>query len=399
MDNVLPTRILYLSYDGLTDPLGQSQILPYILGLTKKGFSFVIISFEKEEVLQKNQDAISAICRANNISWIICKYHKNPPIISTLFDLWTLWRKVKETFGTRSFQIVHCRSYITSLIGLRAKNRWGAKFIFDMRGFWADERVEGRLWNLKNPLYRLVYDFFKKKEKQFIIEADHIVSLTHNAKYEIESWGIASVPITVIPTCVDLDLFDSDKIKKEDQTHLRTKLGISEDSFVLLYLGSWGTWYHTEKMLDFFGELRKRKLTAKFLIVTTDTVDLEKRQFKSDVIVASSSRKNVPLYISISDASICFLKESFSKKASSATKMGEIMAMNVPVIANKGWGDIDHMANEAPVLLAELDNYGSFLNDTTFSKVNDLRVFCETNLSLAMSIERYCKIYAELENN
>jgi len=25
-------RVLYLSYDGLTDPLGQSQILPYVKG-------------------------------------------------------------------------------------------------------------------------------------------------------------------------------------------------------------------------------------------------------------------------------------------------------------------------------------------------------------------------------
>ena len=27
--------ILYLTYDGITDPLGQSQILPYLFGLSK----------------------------------------------------------------------------------------------------------------------------------------------------------------------------------------------------------------------------------------------------------------------------------------------------------------------------------------------------------------------------
>ena len=40
-------NILYLSYDGMTDPLGQSQVLPYLIGLTKEGFTFHIISFEK----------------------------------------------------------------------------------------------------------------------------------------------------------------------------------------------------------------------------------------------------------------------------------------------------------------------------------------------------------------
>ena len=36
-----------------------------------------------------------------------------------------------------------------------------------MRGFWPDERVEGGLWNLQNPLYKLVYNYFKKKKETF----------------------------------------------------------------------------------------------------------------------------------------------------------------------------------------------------------------------------------------
>ena len=39
-------KTLYLSYDGLTDPLGQSQVLPYIMGLGDKGFRFAIITFK-----------------------------------------------------------------------------------------------------------------------------------------------------------------------------------------------------------------------------------------------------------------------------------------------------------------------------------------------------------------
>ena len=39
---------LFLSYDGLTDGLGRSQVLPYILGLEELGHVFTIISFEKK---------------------------------------------------------------------------------------------------------------------------------------------------------------------------------------------------------------------------------------------------------------------------------------------------------------------------------------------------------------
>ncbi len=31
------TKVLYLSYDGMTDPLGQSQVIPYLVGLSKRG--------------------------------------------------------------------------------------------------------------------------------------------------------------------------------------------------------------------------------------------------------------------------------------------------------------------------------------------------------------------------
>lgn len=383
--------VLYLSYDGLTDPLGQSQVLPYIKGLSEKEYRFTIISFEKQEKFEKLKKEISNVCEQHSIKWIPLPYHKNPPVLSTLFDIWKLWQIVKREYQTNPFQIIHCRSYITSLVGLRAKQKWNVKFIFDIRGFWADERVEGGLWNLKNPLYKMVYRFFKKKEKQFLIEADHIVSLTHNAKNEIESWNIKNAPITVIPTCVDLDLFNPDKIKKEDQARLRSKLGIQENDFVLLYLGSWGTWYLTQEMLDFFSALKKEKENAKFLIVSADEINLENYIHKKDVIITTAARSQVPLYISLVQASVCFVKTTFSKKASSATKMGEIMAMNVPVVTNRGWGDVDIMIeNHRGVFDKTTLKFDDFIN-----KINMRNSFVES-LSLEMGIVKYEQVYSGL---
>lgn len=40
-------QVLYISYDGMTDPLGQSQVLPYLVGLSKEGFQFTLVSCEK----------------------------------------------------------------------------------------------------------------------------------------------------------------------------------------------------------------------------------------------------------------------------------------------------------------------------------------------------------------
>lgn len=394
-------RVLYLSYDGLTDPLGESQILPYLIGLSQKGYQITIISFEKPDRFKIRKSEIEGACAKAQIRWVPLQYHKYPLVLSTLYDIYTLKRRATQLFYSNQYSIIHCRSYITSLVGLTLKRKFAAKFIFDMRGFWADERVEGGLWNLKNPIFRMVYSFFKKKEKQFLEEANQVVSLTNNAKEEIESWGINNAQITVIPTCVDLDLFDPAKIKKEQREALRVQLGIKPGDFILLYLGSWGTWYLTKEMLDFFLELKKQKPEAKFLIVTQDEINLSDYPHQKDVIVSIAQRNMVPLFISLADVSIFFIKPTFSKKASSATKMGEIVAMNVPVITNKGWGDVERLfLNFNKVFLLPDFSIQSTI-DSLYWKSNEYQKDRPKDLSyfdLRTGVDKYSDIYRTLLN-
>ena len=123
-----------------------------------------------------------------------------------------------------------------------------------MRGFWADERVEGGIWDKNNPIFKRAYNFFKGKEIEFFNESDAIVSLTNNGKQEIESWdNLPNRPqIEVIPCCVDLNHFRSEKVDKVALEAKRTQLGILKDDFVLGYVGSIGTWYMLPEMLDYY---------------------------------------------------------------------------------------------------------------------------------------------------
>ena len=57
------TTVLYISYDGMTDPLGQSQVLPYLTGLSKKGFNIILISFEKQERFTGTKPLIEKLCQ------------------------------------------------------------------------------------------------------------------------------------------------------------------------------------------------------------------------------------------------------------------------------------------------------------------------------------------------
>jgi glycosyltransferase involved in cell wall biosynthesis len=392
--------VLYLSYDGLTDPLGQSQILPYLCGLAGRDYSIHIISFEKKQRLESSGDKIRLLCKQYSIQWSPLIYHKSPPVLSTLLDLFHLFRLSRKISRDKEADIVHCRSYITSLVGLYLKRKYKVKFVFDMRGFWADERVEGGLWNLKNPLFRRIFNFFKQKEKQFLSEADHIVSLTETAKQEIKSWRLGVNEISVIPTCVDMDLFNPARLDEKEIKEVRRTLGINEENFVLLYVGSWGTWYLTDDVLNLFTRIKERISNAKFLILSPDHPDIKSHPYASDIIIYSASRDKVPVFISLSHLTVCFVKPSFSKKASSATKMAEAWAMNRQVVTNEGWGDIHLLEKKFPGLISvirEQVDYDELIKKWVLNKGDlDLRKELLGNFDLKSGIDKYEAIYSVL---
>ena len=178
-------NILYITYDGILEPLGQSQVLAYQEKLGKN-FKLFLFSFEKPEDLKNTEllESIQERIDQSSITWFFHKYHKFPATISTLYDLviglfhcsYLVWRyKIK---------VIHARSYPPALIAFFLKKFFRIKFIFDMRGFWPDERVDGNIWVKESTIYRLT----KSLEKSFIQSADHIISLTQAAVEEIKKF-------------------------------------------------------------------------------------------------------------------------------------------------------------------------------------------------------------------
>ncbi|HEY3402709.1 MAG TPA: glycosyltransferase [Ohtaekwangia sp.] len=393
-DHSEPVRVLYLSYDGLTDPLGQSQILPYLCGLASQGYSITILSFEKPERFERGRENIYKQCAAAGITWKPLRYHKNPPVLSTLFDVFTLQRACVKLFHEQPYGIVHCRSYITSLVGLALKKKYGVRFIFDMRGFWADERVEGNLWPQSNFLFRMIYRFFKRKEREMIRNADEVITLTESAREEISGWQIPAA-VSVIPCCVDLDLFDAERISETQRHKIRAELNIAETDFVLLYLGSLGTWYLYDEMVVFFRLLKKYRPDAKFLFLTPDA---DKVQPDADFIVRAVPRNEVPAYIASCNASICFIKPSFSKKGSSATKMAEVLAMNIPVVTNAGWGDVVYLENNMTgIMIIQKGKEEETVRSLLKPSDQPQKPFFKDFFALQRGVSRYASVYEKLK--
>lgn len=345
LDEIKMKKVLYISYDGMTDPLGQSQVLPYLTGLSKKEISFHLISFEKKERFEAHREKIESICKEANIQWHPISYTKSPPLLSTVYDVMRMRRKALQLHRVHSFSLVHCRSYLSSLVGLYFRKRLNVPFLFDMRGFWADERIEGGIWKLNNPIFKLVYSFFKRKEITFLNESAATISLTSAGKNELLSWKTLrpNVDIEVIPCCVDLSLFNPEQI--EQSNTLISRLLLMDSHRIVGYIGSLGTWYLVDEMLDYYNWLRHHQPHFHFVIVTQDNrsildqIALEKGIPFDNYSVLSAQREEIPTLISQFHHSVFFIRPSYSKQASSPTKQAEIMAMGVPIICNSGVGD------------------------------------------------------------
>ena len=358
-------RVLYISYNGMLDPLGQSQVLPYLRELTDRGVRFTLLSFERDKAFDANGQIVCrelrATLAAENIEWHWLKYHQRPSLPATIYDVISGIRYAAKLIKHNRIEMVHARAQIAATIALRLKQRFGIKFIFDVRGLMAEEYFDAGHWRKNSIPYRLT----KAMESRALAAADGVVTLTQQIWSVIKEWkGVRGREIVheVVPCCADLELF---AFRQEDRDRRRKELNVG-DSFVVVYSGSIDGWYLTEDMADFFGEFLRQKPEAHFLWLIpaghqrVQTLMSERGISESRYTVRGVASRDVASYLSASDAGLALIKPCFSKLASSPTKTAEYLACGLPLIINTGIGDSDSLITEenAGVLIQSLDRAG-----------------------------------------
>lgn len=393
-------NVLFLSYDGLTDNLGQSQIVPYMNRLASLGHDITIISVDKPHLLLDRQSIVNNSLHAG-INWITVPYTKNPPLLSTILDLRRMAKAVWQVQANKDIDIVHVRSYPPMSLALKFSKKTKAKVLFDMRGFYPDERVEGGIWRRTNPMHMMAYNHIKKQEAINFKTSDHIISLTHNGKSLIANrHEVSPDKITVIPCCADFEHFDFPKDVRR----------VESNSLNIVYLGSLGTWYLTNEMLRLFKRIRELYPGSIFHILTHDAPD-ESLEYAKTIGLETSSlrfepaeRGKLPEVLSHMDLSIFFIKESFSKRASSPTKLAELLACGIPVICNPDVGDIRAIGEAQPgvqtIELQELDtaNLGPTIDRLIKIPKSTIRSEAQKRFSLEVAIDNYSKAYNRLSS-
>lgn len=406
-------RVLYITYDGLLDPLGSSQILPYLYGINDPLKSIIVISFEKDQRYKISYKELQNELLARNISWKPLQFTKGFGFLGKLWDFCKVYISAIKITLDKKIDVVHARGHVAAQVASFLKSLFKVKFIFDFRGLWADERIDKEGWNLDNILDAAQYRYFKNKEKKLLKYSDHTIVLTKKVVNEIvKIANIKTTNITVIPCCADFNHFSLQTEKKRLQ--IRTLLKIPENSLVFGYLGSIGPMYLLKDYLQFLELMHQENIGLEEnifgLIITNDLVMAEEvinenvsQELKENIMTLSATRDEVPKILHSLDILVSFISVTYARQAASPTKIAESFATGIPVISNKGVGDV-----EEQVFAVE---GGIVIDDTSTKNLKQLilqikgvlnldraniRLKAGEFLSLDIAIERYKDVYSKI---
>ena len=326
-------HVLYISYDGLAEALGQSQVLPYVRGLRRLGHSFDVLSFEKSpDPLAWRQNI------EPGIRWTGLRYHRKPTLPATAFDI--SWGVVAGAFAGSNVELVHCRSYVAATIGLVISKILRVPLLFDMRGLWPEERADAGLWRRDSTAYRSA----KQMEGVLLRSAAGVVVLTNAMRDFLRQHYGQQIKgrIDVIPTCCDLDLFSPEA---EPDPALAAAVG---DAHALIYLGTLAERNLVDETAEFYLAWRKVVGKAKFIILSRDLPEAFVTKLRSvgaetEIIHQQRPRDQVPRAIQTAKAGIFMYRGSMATKGVAPTKLGELLGCGKPVVGNASVGDVSRV--------------------------------------------------------
>jgi glycosyltransferase involved in cell wall biosynthesis len=393
-------NVLYLSYTGLAEPLGQSQILPYLRGLSGE-HRITVISFEKPADLADAgvMAALREACAGHGIGWTPRRYHRRPRLLATAWDLAVFaWTALRLALTTRA-ELVHARSLLPALVALGLRRTLGIPFIFDMRGFWPEELVTAGRLKRRSPIFRLLI----WGETRCLRHADAVVSLTHAAVTHMKrSHGsdLAHAKFAVIPTCADVDRFRC------------LPAGDGERPPVIGSAGSVASgWFRLDWLMAFFRACAEAWPEAGLRVITRDAPGgiadaAEKAGIDpARLTVERRAPDLMPRALARLDALAMFFEPAISELARCPTRMGEALATGLPVVTSGGVGDVANIIREHRVGVVVEDasersmrraasELGRLLQDPELAA--RCRNTAEALFSLGAGVEAYRSLYREI---
>lgn len=395
----MSNSVLYITRSGMLEPLGQSQVLSYLRGLSRD-YRITLVSLEKPEDLADSaaMQRVQKDCREHGIVWRPHRFYGRAKIFASAWIMLRfLWLCIREARRGNA-KLIHARSYIPATMAMLAGRITGAPFIFDMRALWPEELITAKRLKRGTLTHRAI----AWAELACLKRASAVVSLTDAAAEHLKRiylGKLANQRITVIPTCADLDRFCPPT---------EATVGPPVYSCIGTVLSGW---FLTDWLAAFFKVASERTPGAQFEIVTRDDVTVVRTlvdptgALKERLRIFAKAPHEMPDTVQRHTASIMFFTQGLSKLGSSPTRMGEVLGCGIPVVVNSGVGDVARIVTDYNVGVLT-DDVGSAAMKAAVDSLNQLLTDPELALrcrraaqevfSLECGTAAYQRIYKEI---
>lgn len=327
------TPTLYLTRNGLLEPLGQSQVFAYLRGLSRD-HEITLITYEKPDDWADSvrMAQAHADCERHGIRWLPQRFRSRPRVIAPALSMvrmaWLVWREVRSGRA----RLIHARSYIPAAAALIVHRLAGVPFIFDMRALWPEELITAGRLKRGSLLHRSIVAV----ERACLARAATVVSLTHAAVAHLKvvyPKELERQRIVVIPTCADLERFVPSPIRTDGP----------------MVHGCIGTvlsgWFRTDWLAAWMATVARHDPGALFKIVTRDDVGQVRgaldpmNELAERLSIGPRLPEEMPDAVRDHDLSVMFFTDGLSKLGSAPTRLAEVLGCGLPVVANEGVGD------------------------------------------------------------
>ncbi|HVP43784.1 MAG TPA: glycosyltransferase [Terriglobales bacterium] len=327
--------ILYITLNGVLEPLGQSQVLPYIFALSRRGFPYALLSMERQRDLA-DEGAVERLERelgAHGITWAHLPYHTGG-IGPVLQNCWALFWAGRRLIRSERIRLVHARSYVATSVAWALRLVTGVPYVFDMRGYWIDESVAEGRWFVRPFVYRVA----KRLERRLVADAAAVTTLTGLQADDVRTGKLgnrAGKAAVTIPTCADYGMFAPRELSVVPP-EVRARL---EGKLVIGLVGSINASYRVEDCLRLFQAVLERRPEAHLLCLTQQPEAMAQllshfSLTQNSYTVRTVAHAEMPGWLSAMDWGLLLMNEGIAKRGSMPTKLAEFFAAGVrPVMA------------------------------------------------------------------
>lgn len=396
-------KVLYITRNGLLEPLGQSQVMPYLRGLSSY-YKISLITFEKEQDINDSDrfERLKKECQSLGIYWNPQYFRYHSSLIGSVWSMIKFLTLCLKLVTKDSIEIIHARSYLPAAVAWIVYKVTKVPFIFDMRALWPEELITSSRINRNSYLHKAI----TLVERLCLRDASTVVTLTNaSLKYLNEKYSkeLENQKLIVIPTCVDLNKFRMSLYDK------------STENKSMVY-GCIGTvlsgWFEIKWLAIWFKKLAEINQNSTFEIISQDDAKVIRSLVDPENLLGQRLKiysclpQEIPNAIKNHSISTMFYKGGeVSELGRSPTRLAEVLACGIPVVVNRGVGDVADIVTENRVGIVldgidmlsisnAIDNLHSlYLDDEKHRRCRDT---AKKIFSLESGINNYRKTYTKL---